>query len=238
MYPLRMTRSLAVVAGVAALALPSAASAAELNVSPQKSCYSSGESINLLGTGFSPLGSASVTRDGSLLGALSVDGSGAFNGVLTLAQNSGKQTKTYTATDGTDPSITASKQIVVSSVRVGLKPASGAPGRILRINARGFTTGKTLWAHIKRGKSKRTIKLGRLDGRLRLAADAQAAAAPGRRPRGAHAPVRHVPALQPEAAGARPLHDHRHARLTGQSGWPVMTASGVWPGMASVSSSK
>jgi hypothetical protein len=164
MYPLRMTRSLAVVAGVAALAFPSAASAAELNVSPQKSCYSSGESINLLGTGFSPLGSASVTRDGSLLGALTVDGSGAFNGILTLAQNSGKQTKTYTATDGTDPSITASKQIVVSSVRVGLKPASGAPGRILRINARGFTTGKTLWAHIKRGKSRRTIKLGRLKG--------------------------------------------------------------------------
>jgi hypothetical protein len=164
MYPLRMTRSLAVVAGAAALALPSAASAAELSVSPQKSCYSSGESVNLLGTGFSPLGSASVTRDGTLLGALSTDGNGAFNGVLTLAQNSGKQTKTYTATDGTDSSITAATQIVVSSVRVGLKPASGAPGRILRITARGFTTGKTLWAHITRGKSKRTIKLGRLKG--------------------------------------------------------------------------
>ena len=41
---------------------------------------------------------------------------------------------------------------------------TGAPGRILRINARGFTTGKTLWAHITRGKSKRTIKLGRLKG--------------------------------------------------------------------------
>ena len=164
MYPLRMTRSLAVVAGAAALALPSAASAAELSVSPQKSCYSSGESVNLLGTGFSPLGSASVTRDGTLLGALSTDGNGAFNGVLTLGQNSGKQTKTYTATDGTDSSITAATQIVVSSVRVGLKPASGAPGRILRITARGFTTGKTLWAHITRGKSKRTIKLGRLKG--------------------------------------------------------------------------
>ena len=159
-----MTRSLAVVAGAAALALPSAASAAELTVSPQKSCYSSGESVNLLGTGFSPLGSASVTRDGTLLGPLSTDGNGAFNGVLTLAQNTGRQTRTYTATDGSDPSITASRQIVVSSVRVGLKPASGAPGRILRITARGFTTGKTLWAHITRGKSKRTIKLGRLKG--------------------------------------------------------------------------
>jgi len=159
-----MTRSLAVVAGAAALALPSAASAAELTVSPQKRCYSSGESVNLLGSGFTPLGSATVTRDGSPLGSLNTDGNGAFNGVLTVAQNSGRQTKTYTATDGADPSLTASAQITVSSVRVNLAPASGAPGRILRISAHGFTTGKTLWAHVNRGRSRRTIKLGGLKG--------------------------------------------------------------------------
>ena len=159
-----MTRSLAVVAGAAALALPSAASAAELTVSPQKRCYSSGESVNLLGSGFTPLGSATVTRDGSPLGSLNTDGNGAFNGILTVAQNRGRQTKTYTATDGTDPSLTASAQITVSSVRVNLAPASGAPGRILRISAHGFTTGKTLWAHVNRGRSRRTIKLGRLRG--------------------------------------------------------------------------
>ena len=164
MYPLRMTRSLAVVAGAAALALPSAASAAELVVSPQKRCYSSGESVNLLGSGFTPLGSATVTRDGSTLGSLNTDGNGAFNGILTLAQNRGRQTKTYTATDGTDSSLTASRQITVSSVRVDLAPASGAPGRILRLTARGFTTGRTLWAHITRGRSKRHIKIGRLKG--------------------------------------------------------------------------
>ncbi len=157
-----MTRSLAVVVGAAALALPTSASAAELVVSPQKRCYSSGEAVNLLGTGFSPLGSATVTRDGALLGALNTDANGAFNGVLTVAQNSGKQTKTYTATDGTDPALTASRQIVVSSVRVGLKPASGAPGRMLTITARGFTTGKTLWAHVSRGRTTRNLKVGRL----------------------------------------------------------------------------
>ena len=159
-----MTRSLAVVAGAAALAFPSAASAAELTVSPQKRCYSSGESVNLLGTGFSPLGSATVTRDGSLLGSLNTDGNGAFNGILTLAQNSGRQTKTYTATDDTDSTLTASRQITVSSVRVFLAPASGAPGRILRVRARGFTTGRTLWAHITRGRSTRHVKIGRLKG--------------------------------------------------------------------------
>jgi hypothetical protein len=159
-----MTRSLAVVAGAVALALPSSASAAELIVSPQKRCYSSGESVNLLGTGFSPLGSATVTRDGTPLGSLNTDANGAFNGVLTVAQNSGKRAKTYTATDGTDSSLTASTQITVSSVRVGLAPASGAPGRLLTLTARGFTTGRTLWAHVTRGRSTRNLKIGRLKG--------------------------------------------------------------------------
>jgi hypothetical protein len=159
-----MTRSLAVGVGVVALAVPSAASAASLTVSPQKRCYSSGESVNLLGTGFSPLGSARVTRDGAPLGTLSTDATGAFNGVLRLAQESGQKTRTYMATDSSDSGLTASAQITVSSVRVGLKPIQGTPGRVLTITARGFTTGPTLWAHVIRGKSKRNIKLGSLKG--------------------------------------------------------------------------
>jgi hypothetical protein len=159
-----MTRSLAVAVGVAVLAAPSAASAAELTVSPQKRCYSSGESVNLLGTGFTPLDSANVTRDGTFLGSLNTDANGAFNGTLTLAQNSGRQTKTYTATDGTNSSLTASAQITVSAVRVGLRPATGAPGRIMTITARGFSTGPVLWAHVTRGTSRRNLKIGRLQG--------------------------------------------------------------------------
>jgi hypothetical protein len=159
-----MTRSLAVVAGVLALAVPSAASAAELVVSPKKRCYSSGETVTLDGTGFSPSGSATVTRDGTPLGALTSDANGAFSGRLTLAQASGRKTKTYTATDGTDSTLTASAQIIVSAVRVDLTPKNGSPGRVMTVNARGFTTGKTLWAHVIRGKSKRNLKVGGLKG--------------------------------------------------------------------------
>ncbi len=159
-----MTRSLAAVAAAVALAAPSAASAASLTVSPQKRCYSSGESVNLLGTGFSLLGSATITRDSTLLGSLPTDANGAFNGLLKLAQNRGKRTKTYTATDDATSTLTASAQITVSAVRVSLKPANGAPGRLMTIAASGFTTGRTLWAHVKRGSSKRTLKIGRLTG--------------------------------------------------------------------------
>jgi len=159
-----MTRSLAVAAAVVALAAPSAASAASLSVSPQKRCYSSGESVNLLGSGFSLLGSTTITRDGSLVGSLPTDANGAFNGRLTLGQTRGTRTKTYTATDDAAPSLTASAQITVSAPRVTLTPANGSPGRLMTVVARGFNTGTTLWAHVKRGQSKRTLRIGSLKG--------------------------------------------------------------------------
>jgi hypothetical protein len=164
MYPLRVTRSLAVAAGLLVLAAPASASAASLTVSPQKRCYSSGETVNLLGAGFSPLGSATVTRDASALGVLQSNGTGAFAGRLTVGQGSGRKTKTYTATDDIDSTLTASVQILVSAVRVTLSPPNGAPGRRMSISAQGFTTGRTLWAHVVRGKSKRNVKIGGLKG--------------------------------------------------------------------------
>jgi hypothetical protein len=164
MYPLGMTRSLAVVAGVVALAAPSAASAASLSVSPQKACYSSGETVSLMGADFSPLARAKITSDGRLLGRLRADANGAFNGSLTVAQNRGKRAKTYTGIDGLDPTMTASTQITVSSVGVTLKPENGSPGRVMSVDAHGFTTGKTLWAHVIHRRSKRHVKLGELTG--------------------------------------------------------------------------
>jgi hypothetical protein len=162
-----MIRSLPVAAGVVALAIPSTASAASLTVSPQKPCYSSGEAINLLGAGFTPLGIAHITRDGQPLPGptdLETDANGAFNGRLTLGQDSGRQTKTYAATDTTDPTLTAAVQITVAAPRVGLKPANGPPGRVMTITARGFATGPTLWAHVTHKGSTRNLKIGRLTG--------------------------------------------------------------------------
>ena len=159
-----MTRSLAVAAGLAALAAPAGASAASLSIVPEKRCYSHGESVNLIGSGFGPSGSASITRDSAVVGALPTDAFGSFNGILTLAQSSGRRTKTYTATDGTSSTLTASDQITVSEVRVGLKPNNGAPGRVMSITARGFTTGDTLWAHVIYRKSRRHLRIGELKG--------------------------------------------------------------------------
>lgn len=153
-------------AAVLALAVPAAASAAAVSVDPAKACYRDGETVSLLGSAFTPLSSVNVTKDGSSLGSLAVDANGGFNGELRLAQRSGQRTSTYVATDPGNPALTASTAIVVSALGVRLRPKRGAPSRIFKIGARGFTTGRTLWAHVRRsggGYSDR-IKLGRLEG--------------------------------------------------------------------------
>jgi hypothetical protein len=154
----------ALATGFAAFALPAAASAAELTVAPAKPCYGSGETVNLLGSGFTPNlpGGINVTKNGDPLGTLSTDVGGAFNGALRLGQKNGRRTSTYTATDTSNPTLTASTQIVVSEVDVRLRPRSGAPGRRITISAVGFTEGNTLWAHVVRGSSVRNLKIGRL----------------------------------------------------------------------------
>ena len=158
---------LAAAVAVTALTAPAAASAATLTADPAKPCYRDSETINLLGSDFTPSSSVTVTRDDENIGTLVTDLGGAFNGELTLGQRRGRETRTYTATDVADPTLTASTAITVSAVDVNVKPRSGAPGRILTISATGFTTGRTLWAHVIRGRSKRNLKIGALNGPCR-----------------------------------------------------------------------
>jgi hypothetical protein len=161
---LRLTM-LAIAATV--LTVPATASAAELEVVPRLPCYGSGHSVNLLGAGFTPnmVRGIAVTKDGAGIGELSTDATGAFNGALRLGQRNGRRTSTYTATDTSNPTLTASTQITVSEVDVGLRPKSGAPGRRVRIRAVGFTAGSDrLYAHVVRGRSKRNLRIGRLKG--------------------------------------------------------------------------
>jgi hypothetical protein len=164
MYPLGMTRPLAVAVAVASLAAPAAAQAASLTTEPAKPCYRSAETISFLGSGFTPLGTANLTRDGVFVSPIPTDATGQFNASLKLQQDQGTQIRTYTATDANNPSLSASVPVTVSAVGVGLSPRTGSVSRRFRIRARGFTTGDTLWAHIVHRRSKRLVKVGALTG--------------------------------------------------------------------------
>jgi hypothetical protein len=164
MYPLGMTRPLAVAVTIATLAVPSAAQAASLTANPAKPCYRSGETVHFIGDGFTASSSVNLSRNGNFVSSLNTDPAGRFDAGLRLLQDRTQQERTYTATDPNNPGLSASAPVTVSAVGVGLSPQTGPVSRRFRIRARGFTTGRTLWAHVIHKRSKRHLRIGRLKG--------------------------------------------------------------------------
>jgi hypothetical protein len=164
MYPLGMTRPLAVAVTVAALAAPSAAHAASLTTQPAKQCYRAGETVHFIGDGFTPSNQVNLVRDDVLVSQFPADQNGRFDVSLRLLMAQGSQRRTYTATDSVNQGLSASVAFTVSALRVDLAPRNGPASRRFRVRAQGFTTGRTLWAHVIHKRSKRLIKIGRLKG--------------------------------------------------------------------------
>jgi hypothetical protein len=157
-------RAALVSGAILSLAAPASASAAAISVLPQRSCYRSGQALILTGTGFSPGAGVEVTSNGARVATLGTNPQGAFTGVLTPALRSGETVKTYAATDQANPAISASIPLKVSALDVKVRPRSATPGRKLKLTARGFTNSKTLYAHVVRGRYRRTVRVGTLGG--------------------------------------------------------------------------
>jgi hypothetical protein len=160
----------------ACLAAASTASAATMTVEPKRACHSSGESVTLAGSGFTPNGKVSVARDGQTLDPLlNSSPTGSFAATLELYLRSGKADRTYTATDVTDPMVIATRRMLVIAPIVNIRPADLDVGLRARIGANGFATGPVLYAHIVRTadpdgnrltkQKARNLTIGRLKGR-------------------------------------------------------------------------
>ena len=155
----------AVLPGLAAVALaaPAAAPAATLEV--DKSCYAPGEKVAFSGGGFTPNGPVALSVGGQQLGIGKANGVGEFAVSLGAPMIQGKErVDTFTATDQTNLSLTATTAVRLTSLKVTVKPRNGDPTKAKRIVARGFTTGTTLYAHVRRGSSKRNVRIGKLKG--------------------------------------------------------------------------
>jgi hypothetical protein len=153
-----------------ALAAPGAASAATLTVDPQRSCYRETQRVFLLAQGYTPNGQVEFTRDGRpIADPLTADGNGTIQGNLTLpGLLRGQRPLTYVATDQTNPALTAQVTLMTTATDVLVGPRRGRPNRRLRIRARGFKGGRTLWAHVRRARRgavrTRTVRIGRVRG--------------------------------------------------------------------------
>lgn len=148
------------------LAAPAPASAATLDVN--RSCYGPGEAVKLAGGGYTPGGPVAVTVAGRQLGVTNANQVGEIAATLPAPSIRGKQrTDTITATDQTNLALIATSPVNLTSLNVKVTPRNGNPSKAKRIVARGFTTGRTLYAHVRRGKNRRNVKIGRLKGACR-----------------------------------------------------------------------
>jgi hypothetical protein len=155
----------AVLSSLAALALAAPASAPAATLSVDRPCYGAGERVQFTGHGYTPDGSVALSVSGQQLGVGSANSVGEFTAALRAPAIDGKQrTDVFTATDQTDLALTASAPVLLTSLDVSVKPKDGDPSKPKRIVARGFTNGTTLYAHVRRGKAKRNVRVGRLRG--------------------------------------------------------------------------
>jgi hypothetical protein len=159
--------TLAALAAGLTLAAAAQAQAATLTVAGTKSCYRLGDALIVSGSGFTPNGPVNFTLDNRSLGSLTADAAGNVTAPLTIGTLRGVRTRTLIGTDATNPANVGTAQFLGSALSVTVRPRTGTAGRILRIGAAGFTTGKRLYAHVLRRGYRRNIAIGRLKGPCR-----------------------------------------------------------------------
>ena len=164
----RRATALAAIA-TSAIVLPAAsAPGATLEASPRKRCYGTGDSFNLLGSGFTPNRRVKVTRDGRRIDRrrrVVADADGAFDGAVTVPLiEAPSRIARYVARDTAEPPEVARLSLRLSSLRAQVLPAGGRPTAVRRIRARGFTGGTTLYMHVVGERTTRDMRLGRLRG--------------------------------------------------------------------------
>jgi hypothetical protein len=154
---------LAAAAVVCAAAVPASASAAALVA--DRGCYGPNERVSLTGTGFTPAGRVNLLENGLPLAAGPADSGGGFTygfGAPTIRR--GETRRTYTANDTTNPALTGTTRVRYTALDVTVRPQRGRPDALRRIGARGFTPDRTLYAHVRRGRFRKNIRIGRLRG--------------------------------------------------------------------------
>jgi hypothetical protein len=135
-------------AGVAA-ASGVAQAAPSVTITPQKSCYRSGEQVTAALAGFTPGGSVTVVLDQRNLGSVPMDAAGSFSAPLTFGGFKGIKPHTLTATDTTNPALTATFPFTGAEFRVTVSPEKARAGRKLRLRGSGFAVGRPVFMHVR-----------------------------------------------------------------------------------------
>jgi hypothetical protein len=137
-----------IAATVGTAAVAGTAQAASLTAIPAKACYVSGEQTEVDGTGFTPNGAVGATFAG-LSTTVFADPAGAIGLQLTFPGVKGIKTLPVTATDVTNPALTATLNLTATRLHVDVNPTNAKAGKKLRIKGYGLLSGKKVYMHVR-----------------------------------------------------------------------------------------
>jgi hypothetical protein len=140
---------IALTTAVAGAAMAGTADAATIGIAPAKPCYLSGETITAQGAGFTAGGPVDVKIDGTSLGQIGADASGAIGAVIKLGTMRGAKSHALTATDLTNPSVLATASFLGTTNTVSVKPKQAAAGKPRRLKGYGFLAGPKVYMHVR-----------------------------------------------------------------------------------------
>ena len=163
-------RRLALALACAAV-LPAATDASAATLQTDAPCYQETEEVVLKGSGYAPLSTVTVARDGTPLGTAQADADGAFQSKFAtpeLPAGRREDVHTLTATDALNSGTTRYRS---TKVFADFSPGSGDPTRLrVRFNIYGFGLARPhakVYLHYVRGSTgevRRTIALGSVSG--------------------------------------------------------------------------
>jgi hypothetical protein len=146
---LRRVMKTITLATVGLAATAATAQAATISLSPVQACYLTGESATLNGAGFTAGGVVNVTVDGADGGSTQADTAGNFAGTFNFGPMNAVKTHTVTATDATNPALTASTSFVGTKQQIASKNRRGKPGKKTKMRGYGFVFGPKAFMHVR-----------------------------------------------------------------------------------------
>ncbi len=146
-----MRRKALILATVGSAAFAAPAQAQSLTITPPLPCYLPGDQITASGVGFTPGGPVDVSIDGTSLGQIGADASGAFSAPITLGGMKGVKGHALTATDQTNTAIMATASYLGTTNQVVVKPKNAKAGTKRRLKGYGFIFGPRVWMHVRGG---------------------------------------------------------------------------------------
>jgi hypothetical protein len=149
-------------AGMAAAAATS--EAATVSIAPVKPCYITGETDTLAGAGYTPNGTVGITVDGTEVFPLVADATGNFSTSLQFGTMKAVKAHTLTATDKTNPALTAGVSFTGTVHQVIVKPANGPAGKKRKLRGYGFINGPKAYMHVRGHGVHSNVSLGKPQG--------------------------------------------------------------------------